>query len=100
MNEQLRVLGVRYSAGLSCVFFTGAYVYTSATTTATTTTTPVPITCAKCATNKAGKRTCCARGGSWLKNCGNPGDSKFDHAWDEGIQACEGKLVCGKLMRD
>ena len=32
------------------------------------------------------------RGGDWFKNCGNPGDSKFDHTWAEGIDACKSKL--------
>ena len=44
--------------------------------------------CVKCATNKVGKRSCCARGGTWFENCGNAGDAKFDHTWAEGIQAC------------
>ena len=47
------------------------------------------MTCSKCATNKAGKRTCCARGGSWFQQCGDPGDSKFDHTWAEGLLACK-----------
>ena len=45
--------------------------------------------CPKCATNKAGQRSCCARGGAWFKNCGDTGDTKV-HTWVEGIQACEG----------
>ena len=45
--------------------------------------------CVKCATNKAGKRSCCARGGAWFKNCGDAGDPQFDHSWTEGIQACK-----------
>ena len=45
--------------------------------------------CPKCATDKAGKHSCCARGGAWFKNCGDGGDTKF-HTWTEGIQACEG----------
>ena len=44
--------------------------------------------CLRCSTNKAGKRSCCARGGAWFKNCGDVGDKKFDHTWAEGIQAC------------
>ena len=37
----------------------------------------------------------CARvttGASWFKNCGNDGNSKFDHTWTEGLQACKGHL--------
>ena len=37
---------------------------------------------------KLGKPSCCAFGGAWFKNCGNPGDIKFDHTWTEGIEAC------------
>ena len=46
--------------------------------------------CVKCATNYAGKRSCCARGGAWFKNCGDTGDAKFNHTWAEGIRACKG----------
>ena len=45
--------------------------------------------CVSCGTiKKSGKHSCCARGGSWFKNCGNVGDTKFDHTWFEGILAC------------
>ena len=45
--------------------------------------------CTKCGTiKKSGKLSCCARGGSWFKNCGESGDTKLDHTWVEGIQAC------------
>ena len=43
-------------------------------------------------TKKSGKHSCCAPGGSWFQNCGDFGDSKFDHTWDEGAEACKGKL--------
>ena len=47
--------------------------------------------CVKCGTTKkSGKRSCCAPGGAWYKNCGDAGDMKFDHTWAEGIQACNG----------
>ena len=46
--------------------------------------------CVKCATNKVGKYSCCARGGAWFKNCGDVGDTEFDHSWTEGIKACKG----------
>ena len=51
--------------------------------------------CSKCGANKkkAGQLSCCVKGGAWFKNCGDPGDSKFDHTWDEGIEACKGKFV-------
>ena len=48
--------------------------------------------CPKCAINKAGKRSCCARGGTWFKNCGDTGDTTVDHTWAEGIQACGSAL--------
>ena len=50
--------------------------------------------CPKCgAIKKSGERerSCCARGGAWFKNCGDVGDTKFDHTWAEGIQACKGR---------
>ena len=51
------------------------------------------ITCPKCGTAKKTKKpSCCARGGSWYNNCGDEGDSKFDHTWAQGFHACTGKL--------
>ena len=32
--------------------------------------------------------SCCIRGGSWFKNCGAAGNTKVEHTWYEGIQAC------------
>ena len=47
--------------------------------------------CLKCVqTQKSGKRSCCARGGAWFKNCGDASGTEFDHTWAEGIQACKG----------
>ena len=46
--------------------------------------------CSKCATiKKSGKLSCCANGGAWFKNCGDPGHPDFDHTWFEGIQVCK-----------
>ena len=46
--------------------------------------------CTQCGIlKKSGKHSCCARGGAWFKNCGDAGDSNFDHTWVEGIQACK-----------
>ena len=46
--------------------------------------------CAKCGTIKnSAKRSCCARGGSWFKNCGDVGDTHFAHTWIEGIESCK-----------
>ena len=74
-------------------FFTGAYVYTVAKKT----TNRAPIPCPKCVTNDAGFPTCCARGGSWFQNCGNNGDSNFQHTWDEGFIACISKLAADSI---
>ena len=50
--------------------------------------------CPKCGTiKKSGKLSCCAPGGSWVKQCGNPGNSKFEHTWSEGIDACRSKFA-------
>jgi len=46
------------------------------------------MTCRKCVANKAGILSCCTRGGSWFQQCGNSGDSRFDHTWIEGIRIC------------
>ena len=46
--------------------------------------------CVKCGTTKkSGKHSCCARGGTWFKTCGDAGGTNFDHTWAEGIQACK-----------
>ena len=70
-----------------------ACLSTTTHTMSTSVITPGPMTCSKCVTNKAGKSTCCARGGSWFQKCGGPGDSKFDHTWAEGIEACKCTMV-------
>ena len=50
--------------------------------------------CPKCSTiKKSGQRSCCFRGGAWFKNCGDVGDTRFEHTWGEGIQACKDKPV-------
>ena len=51
------------------------------------------LECTKCGiTEKTGKSSCCASGGSWFGNCGDPGDPKFGHTWSEGIQGCKCEL--------
>ena len=50
--------------------------------------------CPKCGIVKKSKQpSCCAPGGAWFKNCGDPGDSKFDHTWLEGMEACKSKFI-------
>ena len=61
-----------------------------------TTVSPSTVTsrnrCLKCGiAKKSGKRSCCARGGAWFKNCGDADDTKFDHTWIEGIEACKSR---------
>ena len=47
-------------------------------------------TCSTCATiKKSGVLSCCARGGTWFKNCGDESNTQFAHTWSEGIQACK-----------
>ena len=54
--------------------------------------------CPKCGnTKKSGKLSCCARDGAWFKNCGDAGDSNFDHTWIEGIQACKSMSVSAEF---
>ena len=60
-----------------------------------TTKDPPAVACPKCGTIKnSGQRSCCVRGGTWFKKCGNPGEAKFDHTWFDGIQACKCQLPC------
>merc|ERR1712224_751197 len=53
-----------------------------------TTASPVTSGCPKCGTNKAGKQSCCSRGGTWFGKCGDVGDSNFDHTWVDGLRSC------------
>ena len=58
----------------------------------------VSSACPKCGTLKqSSKRSCCARGGDWFKNCGHPGDTTLAHTWAEGIRACESNFVLVKF---
>ena len=60
---------------------------------------PVPVNpststgtaCPKCGTTRKGKVSCCAKGGTWFNKCGDPGDTNFEHEWDDGIDACKGE---------
>ena len=61
--------------------------------------------CPKCVLiKKSGMSSCCGRGGSWFGNCGGAGDTKFDHTWDQGLQACQvhtrAKIVIDKQLRN
>ena len=47
--------------------------------------------CPKCGTDFFGNPSCCAIGGTWFSNCGEPGNAKFDHTWREGIKVCKRK---------
>ena len=50
--------------------------------------------CPKCGTvRKTTKLSCCARGGAWFRQCGDAGDTNFEHTWIEGIQACGGSAL-------
>ena len=54
--------------------------------------TVISSVCSKCGSiAKSGKMSCCARGGSWFKNCGGAGNTRLQHTWYEGIQACKAR---------
>jgi len=54
------------------------------------TTTIISSECPKCGNmEKSGKISCCGRGGSWFGNCASAGNTKLDHTWHEGVQACK-----------
>ena len=78
--------------------FCNVHVSAEAPTTAATPP-PSSMTCPECGTFKtSGQLSCCGPGGTWFKKCGNAGDSKFDHTWSDGIEACTGKFIsvgCG-----
>ena len=67
-------------------------------TPAVTVTRITPV-CPKCAAiKKSGKLSCCAPGGAWFNNCGFSSNSKTEHTWFEGVQACKNvvSLFSGK----
>ena len=39
--------------------------------------------------DKSGKASCCGRGGSWFRNCGSAGNTKFRYTWYEGVLSCK-----------
>ena len=59
----------------------------------TTTTAAIAVSvCPRCGTiGKSGKSSCCGRGGSWFRNCGGGGNTRLQHTWYEGIQACKAR---------
>ena len=77
---------------------------TSTTTTGATstiTTSTATTACPRCVSEESGRFSCCARGGGWFNNCGNPGDPNVDHTWNEGIQACRGECTAsGEKLSD
>ena len=42
---------------------------------------------------KSGRRSCCAPGGAWFKNCGGARNKNVDHNWFEGVAACKRKSM-------
>ena len=51
-------------------------------------TTAVSATCPKCGITASGKSSCCFRGGTWFRKCGDV-NLDAEHTWFEGIQACK-----------
>ena len=74
---------------ISCALHWRPYYATEASANSSVSAVKGNSSCPKCATNKASKPSCCARGGAWFKKCGDVGDIHFDHTWAEGIQACK-----------
>ena len=65
-----------------------------------TTTVVSPTVCPKCGTaKKSGKRSCCARDGAWFTNCGDAGDTQFEHTWAEGVEACKGFVTVSSPLQ-
>ena len=48
--------------------------------------------CPECGAMKNSyKLSCCARGGSWFRNCGSARHTNLAHTWQEGIWACKAR---------
>ena len=83
-----------YCPQLANSFRKSARPGTKARSFAAPTSTMDSLACLQCGTAKqSGRRSCCAPGGAWFKNCGDTGDTKFGHTWAEGIHACKRKQV-------
>ena len=82
-----------WCAGISCVMLTITFCHTEAPRTTMSSDPMISNGCVECGVvKKSGKHSCCARGGAWFKNCGDAGDTKFDHTWAEGVHACEDSM--------
>ena len=74
-------------------------IATSASTPAMTSTIAKTTTCPKCGTfEKSGKKSCCAPGGAWFKNCGGTHNKNVDHKWFEGVAACTRKFKANDML--
>ena len=52
--------------------------------------TAIVSVCPKCGIiGRSGKSSCCGRGGSWFGNCGSADNTKVEHRWYEGLEACK-----------
>ena len=50
------------------------------------------MACPNCGTfKKSGRKSCCAPGGAWFKNCGGAHNKNVEHKWFEGVAACKRK---------
>ena len=77
---------------LSCLFIFVRVTDFRMCVTAAITATQISSACPKCGVIKrSGKLSCCARAGSWFKNCGGDADPKFSHSWTEGVRVCRGR---------
>ena len=74
---------------MNAYIFTGFLASTTKIAAVTTSASTPPIACPKCGATTDGKISCCFRGGTWFRKCGDFGDANFDHTWFEGIQACK-----------
>ena len=62
---------------------------TMPTSTSTPTSTANPNECPICGIwSDTGKRSCCAIGGSWVRQCGRRSKG-FRYSWADGVRACE-----------
>ena len=61
------------------------------------------MACPKCGTfEKSGRKSCCAPGGAWYKNCARSGGARsknVDHKWFEGVAACKRKFNANCILQ-
>ena len=106
LTDHLRTTKARYIIDLDVLHCAYKCIAAEIPTIAATSSVSRDSRCPKCGiTKKSGKLSCCARGGSWFKTCGDSGDAQYNHTWIEGFRVCDifasfDEIVSTKLIHE